>query len=56
MYEIYQGLGWAYEQNNNLSLAEKNYRKALEIEPYFKPAQDGLASVKAKLRQKNIEP
>ncbi|MGD0078360.1 MAG: tetratricopeptide repeat protein [Sedimentisphaerales bacterium] len=52
MYEIYQGLGWAYEQKNNLSLAEKNYRKALELKPDFAPAQDGLASVQAKRRQR----
>jgi Tfp pilus assembly protein PilF len=52
MYEIYQGLGWAYEQKNNFSGAEKNYRKALELKPDFKPAQDGLASVQAKQKQR----
>ena len=55
MYEIYQGLGWAYEQKDNLSLAETNYRKALELKPDYTPAQDGLASVLAKRRQRNIE-
>jgi hypothetical protein len=55
MYEIYQGLGWAYEQKNNLSLAETNYRKALELKPDYTPAQDGLSSVLAKRRQRNIE-
>jgi tetratricopeptide (TPR) repeat protein len=52
MYEIYQGLGWAYEQKNNLSLAERNYRKALELKPDFTPAQDGLMSVMTKQKQK----
>jgi protein O-mannosyl-transferase len=55
MYEIYQGLGWAYEQKDNLYLAETNYRKALELKPDYTPALDGLASVQAKRRQRSIE-
>jgi Tfp pilus assembly protein PilF len=55
MYEIYQGLGWAYEQKGNLYLAETNYRKALELKPDYTPALDGLASVQAKRRQRSIE-
>ncbi len=52
MYEIYQGLGWAYETKGNLSAAETNYRKALELKPSYKPSQDGLESVRAKQRQR----
>jgi Tfp pilus assembly protein PilF len=52
MHEIYQGLGWAYEQQNKLSLAERNYRKALELNPDYTPAQNGLESVRAKQKQR----
>jgi tetratricopeptide (TPR) repeat protein len=55
IHEVYYNLGWAYEQKNNISLAETNYRKALELKPDFKPAQDGLASVQAKQRQSTNE-
>jgi tetratricopeptide (TPR) repeat protein len=51
-YKIYQGLGWAYEQKNDLPSAERNYRKALELRPDYKPAQQGLASVQAKQKQR----
>jgi tetratricopeptide (TPR) repeat protein len=54
-YKLYYALGWAYEQKDNLSLAETNYRKALELKPDYTPVQNGLASVLTKRRQRNIE-
>jgi tetratricopeptide (TPR) repeat protein len=51
-YEIYIGLGYAYEQKGNLELAESNYRKALTLNPKNEFAQNNLASVLAKRGQK----
>jgi tetratricopeptide (TPR) repeat protein len=52
LYKFYEGLGWAYEQKNDIPLAEKNYRKALELKPDYTPAQNGLISVLAKQGKK----
>jgi tetratricopeptide (TPR) repeat protein len=48
MHKMYNGLGWAYEQKGNLTLAKINYRKALSIKPDYELARNNLASVLAK--------
>ena len=45
MDDMYNKLGWAYEQKGNLALAEANYRKALEIEPDYEIARHNLGNV-----------
>jgi tetratricopeptide (TPR) repeat protein len=44
-YKLYAGLGLAYEQKGDFSLAETNYRKALSLNPDFVIAQKRLNSV-----------
>jgi Tfp pilus assembly protein PilF len=44
-YEIYVGLGYAYEQKGNLDLAEANYRKALTMNPENEFARSNLESI-----------
>jgi tetratricopeptide (TPR) repeat protein len=51
-YKLYCGLGLAYERKGELSAALKNYNKALELKPDYTPAQNGLASVLAKQKQR----
>ncbi|MGA2916262.1 MAG: tetratricopeptide repeat protein [Sedimentisphaerales bacterium] len=48
MHQMYNELGRAYELKGNLTLAETNYRKALTLQPDYKPAADNLARVLAK--------
>ncbi|MGD0077824.1 MAG: tetratricopeptide repeat protein [Sedimentisphaerales bacterium] len=50
-YKLYCGLGLAYERKGELSAAQTNYKKALELKPDYTPAQNGLASVLAKQKQ-----
>jgi len=45
IHEMYNNLGWAYEQKGNLQLAELNYRKALIFKSDYPPAIANLASL-----------
>jgi tetratricopeptide (TPR) repeat protein len=51
-YKLYCGLGLAYERKGELSAALTNYNKALELKPDYTPAQNGLASVLTKQKQR----
>ncbi|MGA2092463.1 MAG: glycosyltransferase family 39 protein [Sedimentisphaerales bacterium] len=51
-YKLYCMLGLAYERKGELSAAQTNYKKALELKSDYTPAQNGLASVLAKRRQR----
>jgi len=51
-YKLYYGLGLAYAHKGNFGLAEINLKKALTLRPDFVPAQQALASVQAKRRQR----
>jgi tetratricopeptide (TPR) repeat protein len=41
----YDSLGEVFEASDQLDLAEKNFRKALEIDPEFEPSKEGLERV-----------
>ncbi len=51
-YKLYYGLGLAYLTKDNVDLAEINFKKALELRPDFVPAQQYLAMVQARQKQR----
>jgi Flp pilus assembly protein TadD/spermidine synthase len=51
--EMYDDLGWAYEQKGDLALAETSYRKALTIEPNYESAWNNLGEIYIKQGKRN---
>jgi tetratricopeptide (TPR) repeat protein len=51
-YKLYYGLGLAYLHKDNIDMAEINFQKSLQLRPDFLPAQQYLALIQAKQKQR----